>query len=185
MAFNQVAADAVCDLIRDGKSLRAACVEIYALHDPDSGDIRYIGKAKNSNSRFKQHLSCKRSTPVYEWVRNLLERGLTPRLSILMSTWDWEKAEVDAIAQYKADGYSLLNVAIGGNQPCGKPEANAINGAANAKKLHSDPLARHIWWLKKRLGDGLKRGHLSEEVKNKMRIAAMKRPELFGAWSVI
>ena len=30
-----------------------------------------------------------------------------------------------------------------------------------------------------------KAGHLSEEVKNKMRIAAMKRPELFGAWSVI
>lgn len=28
MAFNQVAADAVCDLIRDGKSLRAACREL-------------------------------------------------------------------------------------------------------------------------------------------------------------
>lgn len=35
------------------------------------------------------------------------------------------------------------------------------------------------------LGDGLKRGHLSEDVKEKMRVAAFKRPELFGAWSAI
>lgn len=102
-----------------------------------------------------------------------------------MSTWDWERSEVDAIAQYRADGYPLLNMAIGGNQPCGRPEVNAINGAANAKKLHSNPTAKHIWWLKKRLGEGLKRGHLSEDVKEKMRKAAFKCPEMFGAWSAI
>lgn len=185
MAFNQITADAVCALLEEGKSLRAACVEIYAIHDPINGDVRYIGKAKNSLTRFKQHLSSDRNTPVYAWIRQLRDKGLRPTFSVLMSTWDWESSEVATIAQYKADGCALLNVAIGGNQPFCPREIRAANGASNAKKVHENPQSRYIWWLKKRLGDGLKRGHLSEEVKDKMRIAAMKRPELFGAWSAI
>lgn len=185
MAFDQQKADEVCIALEDGLSLRAACVEIYAIHDPITGDIRYIGKAKNSVARFKQHLSCDKATPIYAWIRQLREKGLTPTMSVLMSTWDWESSEVTAIAQFKADGCDLLNVAMGGNQPFCPRSVRAANGASNAKKVHEDPDSRFIWWLKKRLGDGLKRGHLPEEVKEKMRIAAMKCPDLFGAWSVI
>ncbi len=185
MAFNQVAADAVCALLEEGKSLRAACVEIYAIYDPISGDVRYIGKAKNSLTRFKQHLSSDRKTPLYDWIRSLLRRGLVPKLSVLMSSWDWEASEVEAISQYRSDGFRLLNIADGGNQPFCPRSVRAANGASNAKRLHGDANRKRIWWLKRTFGDALKRGHLSEEIKGKLRYAAIKNPELFGEWSAI
>lgn len=55
-------------------------VDIYALCDPDTGDVRYIGKANCAQLRLKSHLRDARirKTPVYCWINELLAKGLCP-----------------------------------------------------------------------------------------------------------
>ena len=49
-------------------------VEIYALLCPNTKDVRYIGKANDSEKRLKSHIrdSRRRNTPVYCWIKKLL-----------------------------------------------------------------------------------------------------------------
>lgn len=93
-------------------------IEIYSLCDPDTFIIRYIGKAINSQKRFKGHIrdSKRRNTPVYRWIRKLLSENKKPILGILeiVPEKEWEIAEKKLINSYKSN--NLLNVAIGGNQ---------------------------------------------------------------------
>ena len=160
--------------------------EIYALCCPDSGEVRYIGKANCAKSRLKQHLrETRRKTPVYNWIASLRKRGIAPTLTVLMSAWDWKNAEKELIAQARADGLRLLNIADGGDEPYCSIEQRAENGRNNANKIHSDPVRRRIWMAKKTIGDALKRGHLNEDTKAKLRLAAAKNPKLFGAWAGI
>lgn len=165
---------------------RTVC-ELYALKCPDSGDVRYLGKAVDSTKRFKSHMrDClRRDTPVYRWIRKLRGAGKAPQLQVLMPTWDWPTAERQLIAQAKADGLRLLNVAEGGTEPFCSTQQRAANGRANALAVHSDAKRKRFWEIKQRLGIALKRGHLAERTKEKMRDAAIKRPDLFGEWASI
>jgi len=160
--------------------------EIYALCCPDSGEVRYIGKAKCAKSRLKQHLrEMRRSTPVYKWIASLRKIGASPQMVVLMSAWDWRNAEKDVIAQSRADGLRLLNIADGGDEPYCSKEQRAENGRKTAKMVHTDPVRRRIWLAKKMVSEALRRGHLNEETKAKLRLAAAKNPKLFGAWAGI
>ena len=71
--------------------------QIYALQDPITETIRYIGKAKNPAERFKKHLIESRSGrrshyPVYQWMNKLSREGLLPKLIVLASSisMEWE-----------------------------------------------------------------------------------------------
>jgi hypothetical protein len=72
---------------------------IYTLSGPD-GAVRYIGKTVNPKSRLAAHASPSQSEsagrPVVSWVV------------------DWEEAECRWIAEYRANGVDLLNIAAGG-----------------------------------------------------------------------
>jgi len=52
---------------------------IYALTDPSTGEVRYIGKANDPSARLKSHLmdSRRRNTPVYRWIG--IRRAKLPR----------------------------------------------------------------------------------------------------------
>lgn len=169
-----------------GTSTDEVC-EIYALHCPDSGEIRYIGKARDSESRLKTHIrdSVSGTTPVRCWIRALAASGKKPILSVLLSTWDWRASEVAMIAQFRCDGVRLLNLANGGDEPYCSTEQRALNGRKNAAAVHGDAARRRIWELKRALGDALRRGHLDDATKSKLRLAATKNPRLFGAWAAI
>lgn len=54
-------------------------VSIYALCDPDTNEIRYIGRVSDVDRRYRQHLS----TEVHEWVVSLLAQNKTPVIKIL------------------------------------------------------------------------------------------------------
>jgi hypothetical protein len=161
--------------------------EIYGLHCPKTGDLRYIGKAVNSRKRLASHLrdARRRHTPLYEWINALSRDGLAPVMKVLCQTWDWPATERAIIAQERESGIRLLNVAAGGNEPHCSTAVRAENGRNNARAVHSDPLRRRVWQLRQQLGVALKKGHLNEQTKEKMRIAARKRPDLFGAWASI
>lgn len=94
-------------------------IAIYALREPDTGEIRYIGKATDAMARFKSHMrdARRRSTPVYVWINELAAAGKKPVMDVLrmVEPSQWEAAEREEIAC--RDRKRLLNIAAGGNQP--------------------------------------------------------------------
>jgi hypothetical protein len=132
--------------------------EIYGLYHPITGELRYIGKANDSLKRLKSHLrdSKTRNTPLYVWVRELIEIGIIPEFKVLIKTDDWQKSEIELIAFYRKSGANLLNIAIGGNEPFCSKEIRANNGRNNAEKIHSNPKSKRLWHLKKMLSHNLK-----------------------------
>lgn len=161
-------------------------IEIYALCHPVTEEIRYIGKAKNSNSRLKTHLSDskRRKTPVYDWINNLLKNNLSPKVIILetVSIEAWKETETKIIKKYREQGFRLLNIANGGDEPFCSKEVRAKNGKNNAAMIHNDPKKHRIWELKKNIGLSLKQGYVKESTKVKLRALAVRRPELFAEW---
>lgn len=95
-------------------------VEIYGLYDPDTKELRYIGKAKNSAQRLKTHLWDSRTAdrPVCRWIKALILKGKTPRLEVLQTVpqAQWQAAEIALIAAHRNTS-KLLNLAPGGDKP--------------------------------------------------------------------
>lgn len=87
-------------------------VYIYALIDPDTKEIRYIGKARNPHTRYTNHLSPgDRSNALkYIWISKLAGDGKKPILALLEKIEDARSDEVELqyIRLYSAR-FSLLN----------------------------------------------------------------------------
>lgn len=69
---------------------------VYALCDPDTSVIRYIGCTMNPKARFSSHKTGREQT-TGEWVRSLKAEGKTPVMKILyqgewLHAYDVEKA---------------------------------------------------------------------------------------------
>lgn len=60
-------------------------VSIYALCDPDTDEVRYVGKAIDVQRRFKQHIyySQFRQTVKDLWIQGLEKRGQQPTIVVL------------------------------------------------------------------------------------------------------
>lgn len=162
---------------------------IYALIDPRDDEVRYIGKANDVMARFNGHLrdSTRRRSKVYAWILELVSEGMSPIVATVdrVLKEQWEDAERFYIAEFKRCGFDLLNISSGGNEPQIKAHVNAENGRKTAKAIHSNPLRKKIWHLKREMGLLLKQGHVKESTKEKLRAAAKKRPDLFGCWASI
>lgn len=93
---------------------------VYALIDPITGGIRYIGKTQSgTNKRLSQHLANANKglkSHVYCWIRSLTKLGLTPLIEVLES-YDSSKrlyeSEQALIAIHKESGV-LTNLTDGG-----------------------------------------------------------------------
>jgi hypothetical protein len=144
-----------------------AAAFIYCLADPRSGVTRYVGKSEDPAKRFKQHLreSRRPGRKVHQWIRDLRALGLKPKLEIFIETQDWEAAERSEIAKCRAEGIELLNLTAGGDQP-----------------VHD---YNRIWYLKRAIGEALKKGYVKESTRVKLRLCAAKRPDLFGCYANI
>ena len=172
-------------------------VAIYALKDPNSGDIKYVGKTQDTVERLKKHIrdarrDSRKHTPVYQWVNSLVAMGQQPVIEVIemCSKSCWQESEVRAIAKHRAEG-SLLNVAKGGDEPFCSKEQRAVNGRNNARKVHDDPRRKEIWRLKQALGFDLiffKKNGMAEihnRIVAKLKIAGNKCPSLFGDYLLL
>jgi hypothetical protein len=163
----------------------ADAAEIYALCDPDTGETRYIGKAKCSTLRLKRHLSdrTRLKYPVYNWINKLAVSGKRPSMKVLELANDWREAERRLIAKARADGCRLLNVAEGGDEPHCSPE----NRTANAKKMNvvfqPGTVGAHLRERKRYITHAISRGEVSNLTRAKLRAAAQKHPDIFGLWA--
>lgn len=63
---------------------------IYALVDPITKDVKYVGKSKKPKSRYTQHIKKldKTGTPKKQWLLSLFDKGLKPNMIILETVTD-------------------------------------------------------------------------------------------------
>ena len=160
---------------------------------PNTKDVRYIGKANDSEKRLKSHIrdSRRRNTPVYCWIKKLLLSNQIPIVKVLhiCNVEEWKELEINVIKEHKEKGCRLLNVALGGDEPFCSKEQRAENGRSVAKMINSDPQKKRIWQLKKTMGHNLswlKKNNYKEEhnrIVDKCKVNAVKFPDLVGNWA--
>lgn len=92
---------------------------IYALRDPRTNQIRYVGKSNNPTVRCKNHMheggfhnKAKR-----QWAEELRKQNLRPSIEILeeCTSQNWKNRETYWIKTLRLEGHALLNIAKGGN----------------------------------------------------------------------
>lgn len=96
---------------------------IYALADPDTDEVRYIGKTVgNPHDRIKVHVfQAKRATrPTHKeaWIKGLLAQDRRPVAYTLELVWpgnDWATREMHWINFARKMGYRLTNLTEGGD----------------------------------------------------------------------
>ena len=169
-------------------------VEIYGLYDPESGALRYVGKAKKSALRFKNHLreAIREDRPVHRWIRKLMDAGKLPRLEVLESVedQDWQEAEIRLIALHRTTS-QLLNIADGGDKPHQTTEqrreaGRASNRAQAAKGKEWAALVRAKKDLARLATQYKKAGDIFEWwcLKMYMHRKALAKPHYYGSWLI-
>jgi len=91
---------------------------IYALKDPNTDKIRYIGSSNNPDKRLKEHISDtkREKTKKSNWIKKLLKNNQQPILEILEKTSisEFEALEKKHIEQQESLGNKLLNFDVYG-----------------------------------------------------------------------
>ena len=170
---------------------KKAFAKIYGIADQE-GRIMYIGKANDPTKRMKQHIrECRRrKTPLYGWINKCLEHGFQPQMIVLASaiSEDWQSLETQVIAQYRKQSH-MLNIANGGDQPKSNPTTNKQNAYALNAKFKAAPMLKRIRELKRSMAKFLKdcdKGliniEMAKRIKDKLRYAGNKNPQLFGEY---
>lgn len=130
------------------------CAFIYALCDPRTGRVRYIGKARDPVYRWQQHRrgeNCRGvRTHRASWLDSLRRDGLAPVLRILavVTIEEWRAAECAWIAHAKALGHDLVNGTEGGD---GLPDGFGVgrrNGPPERITVLKSALSREIRWAR-------------------------------------
>jgi hypothetical protein len=91
---------------------------IYALCDPDTEEVRYVGKANEVRIRYSAHLLVKGRPNHHRihWIQSLLRQGKSPVLQILEEVTEdtWVERERWWISEMKRQGVRLTNLTDGG-----------------------------------------------------------------------
>ena len=95
-------------------------VYIYALTDPVTDDVRYVGLTRSPAQRYSQYRSRGGHTKhLRNWINNLLKNGLAPVMTILEECACEEesgKAEACWIDAFRDAGFDLINYTSGGER---------------------------------------------------------------------
>lgn len=115
---------------------------IYKLTDPNTSEVRYIGKTGSSlNRRLQQHIyrSAELRNHKDYWIQSLLKKGQSPEITLVEEATDsdWESREIFWIGEYRKTG-KLTNVADGGGN--NRPKS----GEHNHKAVYSREDVREV-----------------------------------------
>ncbi len=166
-----------------------ARVFIYTLSDPESGQIRYVGKALDLHRRLKKHINEPDNTRKSKWIQSLKARGLKPIMEVLEEIIEpteeqWQEAERYWIESMRCLGFKLTNLIAGGYgtlrpsletlEKCRLSQLGRKHSAETKEKMRQAALSQSPE-KKARISatkTGVKR---SQSFRDKMRIIAMNR----------
>jgi hypothetical protein len=171
---------------------------IYGITD-EHGTVRYVGKSVNVERRFSEHFKERdRNYPLYTWIRKQQRETRFVGCAVLVSVLgvDWQSVEKAVIKQYREDGFKLLNLAGGGDEPFMTREQRRANGSritcplsvrqANGRvvsaAIQSEPKKAKLHKLKLFMCLEWSRGNLPPAVKNKLVSAAFTSPKSLGCF---
>jgi group I intron endonuclease len=97
---------------------------IYAMHHPNTYEIRYIGITvkKNPNERFSHHMHMARKgvkTHCYNWVRSIEKNPIFNVIGTANSVKDLKEMEIQLIKTLRENGVELTNQTKGGDGTTG------------------------------------------------------------------
>jgi GIY-YIG catalytic domain len=112
-------------------------IMIYALADPETQAIRYIGQTSTPARRLKQHLRSRGKSDTSNinlWLASLRGRGLAPRMLELEIVDDGDAGEVRWVAHYHGQGVQLINMNSGGSslEQCSRGRWANIKGGRHS-----------------------------------------------------
>ena len=118
---------------------------IYALLDPRTNEVRYVGKAKDPKLRYASHKCVRGYSHRANWIRSLQRCGYDPEMVMLEESEDWAESESFWIDYLMSLGARLTNLSKGGESgPVGwsptpeqrnKMSAKAKERIAEARKF--------------------------------------------------
>lgn len=92
---------------------------IYTLTDPETHEIRYVGKTNNLTQRYKAHLNKARKHQTHKknWINSLKKKKLKPLIEVIdiVPIVEWVFWETYWISQIKSWGFKLVNHTDGGD----------------------------------------------------------------------
>lgn len=169
---------------------------IYALCEPGTRTIRYIGKSNDPETRLRYgHLldSVKLTTHLGRWLQRVLRESLTPSLVILaeVSKQSWKMEEQRYIANARMLGMDLVNSTDGGEGVTMTPEIRKKIGDANRGKPCSKAQRKQISKTlmgrklpeaqKKAISEGVTGTRRTDEQRNHYRLSKLgKKNPMFG-----
>jgi hypothetical protein len=121
---------------------------VYALLDPVTREVRYIGKSSSGLARAKAHLepaySLRHKGYKKNWLLALRNAGQLPAIIVLSrhtSNEEVLQAEIDYIRLYRALGARLTNQTDGGEGTCGRvvPAEERLRSANSRRGLPRSP----------------------------------------------
>ena len=92
-------------------------IVIYGLADPNSRELRYIGKtSKSLKQRLNGHIRDNSKCHRVNWIKGLMKIGLMPEIFVIEETTEdyWEREERWFINYFRAIGCNLTNGTDGG-----------------------------------------------------------------------
>lgn len=96
-------------------------VFIYTLREPDTGEIRYVGKTEKPKQRLQAHLRRAGNEKSHRacWLNSLISRGLKPVMEVEDEAAEecWQQLEVAYIEFFLSQGCDLVNGTPGGDAP--------------------------------------------------------------------
>lgn len=92
-------------------------IYIYALIDPITQFIRYIGKTNNLKRRYTKHLTTSKTSKIHSslWIKSLLNKNEKPIMKLIeiVNTNNWQEREIYWIKYYRTQ-FDLTNITEGG-----------------------------------------------------------------------
>lgn len=151
---------------------------IYALIDPISNEIRYVGKSISPNKRYYQHINPRGFTHKDNWIRKLLSNSLKPVMKILeeCNDYNWEERERFWISSFD----NLTNSTEGGQDGRMSEKVKKKLRIMNSGENNPNYGKKASEKTRELISDKLKNRNLSEEHKKRIGGSLSKKISIEG-----